>query len=127
MSWWSFDTVSGIMEPGELIKALREEHGLTQRRLAHRAGTSQSAIARIERGEEDVTWTRLRSILLAMGEEPVLGSQGVPSRFDPDHLAQDMAMSPAARLSAGLDFNRFGTELAIAGARAKARAENGRS
>ena len=57
------DTVYGIMTPGELVKELRMRHCLSQRELAYRAGTSQSAIARIEAGDEDITWTRLRSIL----------------------------------------------------------------
>ena len=87
------------MTPGELIRELRERKGLTQRRLALRAGTSQSAIARIERGEEDVTWGRLGSILTAMGEEPELASHPLPGRYRPEHLLQDRAMSARARLN----------------------------
>ena len=48
------------MTPAELIRETRERKRLSQRRLALRAGTSQSAIARIERGDEEVTWPRLR-------------------------------------------------------------------
>ena len=70
------------MVPGELIKELRTEHGLSQRELAHRAGTSQSAIARIEAGKEDVTWGRLSGVLAAMGDQPVLTSTRLPSRYD---------------------------------------------
>ena len=70
------------MTPGDLIKDARLRQGLSQRRLAHRAGTSQSAIARIEAGTEEVTWPRLKSILLAMGEEPVLDTKAVPARYD---------------------------------------------
>jgi transcriptional regulator with XRE-family HTH domain len=72
---WTFDTVYGVIAPGELIKHRRIRHGLSQRELAYRAGTSQSAISRVESGEEDVTWKRLRSILVAMGDEPVLDSK----------------------------------------------------
>jgi transcriptional regulator with XRE-family HTH domain len=108
------------MKPGELIRETRRRKGLSQRRLARRAGTSQSAIARIERGEEGVTWPRLRSIMLAMGEEPVLSSRALSARYHPDHLLQDRAMSPGARLESGLNFSRFATEVAIAGRRAKA-------
>jgi transcriptional regulator with XRE-family HTH domain len=105
------------MTPGELVKERRSQQGLSQRELAYRAGTSQSAIARIEGGDEDVTWTRLRSILSAMGEEPVLDRKRLPSRYDLDDLRRQRAMQPAERLRAGLDLNRFASEVALAGAR----------
>jgi predicted transcriptional regulator len=88
------------MSPGELIKERRTRHGLSQRELAYRAGTSQSAIARVEGGKEDVTWTRLTSILAAMGDAPVLCSQRLPSRYHGHDLMRDRAMSPNARAAA---------------------------
>jgi transcriptional regulator with XRE-family HTH domain len=114
------DTVYGIVLPGELIKQLRTDHGLTQRELAYRAGTSQSAIARIEAGDEDITWKRLTSILAAMGDQPALDSRRLPSREAPD-LELERAMSPEARLQSAINFNRFGSELAIAAAEARAK------
>jgi transcriptional regulator with XRE-family HTH domain len=107
------------MTPGELIKQRRVQHGLSQRELAYRAGTSQSAIARIESGDEDITWKRLRSVLAAMGDEPVLGSKRLASRYELHDLMRDRAMSPEARLANGISFNRFGSVVALAGARAK--------
>jgi transcriptional regulator with XRE-family HTH domain len=83
VNWFSSDTVSGITTPGELIRQLRIQHALSQRELAYRAGTSQSAIARIEGGKEDVTWRRLCSILAAMGDEPVLASKRAGRKFAP--------------------------------------------
>jgi predicted transcriptional regulator len=118
---YRFDTVFGIRNPAELIKQLRAEHGLTQRELAYRAGTSQSAIARIEGGDEDVSWARLRSILAAMGDEPVLESKRLQSRYDVHDLMRERAMSPEARLASAINFNRFGSEIAIAGAKARAK------
>ena len=120
MNWLIFDTVSSIATPAELIKELRTQHGLSQRELAHRAGTSQSAIARIEGGDEDITWKRLSSILAAMGDEAALSSKRLASREVPD-LELDRAMSPEARLENGIRFNRFGSEMALAGAKARAR------
>lgn len=120
MNLLNSDTVYGVMTPGQLIKERRIGHGLSQRELAYRAGTSQSAIARIESGGEDITWTRLRSVLSAMGDEPVLGSERLASRYDLRDLLRDRAMSPEARLANGLSVNRFGSEVAIAGARARA-------
>lgn len=100
------------MSPAELIRITRERTGLSQRRLALRAGTSQSAIARIERGDEEVTWPRLRSILLAMGEEPALTSRPLASRYDAWDIFELRRMSPTARLESGLASNNFGSELA---------------
>jgi transcriptional regulator with XRE-family HTH domain len=108
------------MQPPDLIRESRLKHGLSQRELAYRAGTSQSAIARIEGGDEDVTWTRLRSILSAMGDEPVLDSKRLSSRYDFDDLMLDRAMTPEARLANGLNFTRFMSELRRAGDKAGA-------
>jgi transcriptional regulator with XRE-family HTH domain len=116
----SSDTVSGIIQPADLIRESRLKHGLSQRELAYRAGTSQSAIARIEGGGEDVTWTRLRSILSAMGDEPVLDRKRLSSRYDFDDLMLDRAMTPEARLANGLNFTRFMSELRRAGDKAGA-------
>jgi transcriptional regulator with XRE-family HTH domain len=107
------------MSPGELIKDTRLRQGLSQRRLAHRAGTSQSAIARIEAGEEAVTWPRLKSILLAMGEEPVLDSRAIPARYDAWDLLEQRQRTPEARLANGLAFNKLGSRLAAAGRAAR--------
>jgi transcriptional regulator with XRE-family HTH domain len=112
------------MTPAELVKQLRTDHGLSQRELAYRAGTSQSAIARIEGGDEDITWKRLNSILAAMGDLPALDSRRLPSREAPD-LELNRAMSFEARLENGIRFSRFGSEMALAGA--KARAEHARA
>ena len=115
----TFDTVYGITRPGELIRERRLRHGLSQRRLAHRAGTSQSAIARIERGDEDVTWKRLESLLLAIGEEPVLESKPVVARYDAWDLEEQRKRPPALRLANGLAFNKFSSKLALAGRAAR--------
>lgn len=102
------------MTPAELIRKARTRKGLSQRRLALRAGTSQSAIARIERGEEDVTWGRLRSILIAMGEEPALSSRPLDSRYDAGDLLATRRSTASARLEGALASNRFTSELASA-------------
>lgn len=107
------------MRPGELIKERRIRHGLSQRRLAHRAGTSQSAIARIERGDEDVTWTRLESLLLAIGEQPVLESKPVAARYDAWDLEEQRQRPPALRLANGLALNKFSSKLAREGRAAR--------
>jgi transcriptional regulator with XRE-family HTH domain len=121
VNWFSFDTVYGIMTPGELIKERRLRHGLSQRRLAHRAGTSQSAIARIESGREEVTWQRLRLLLLVMGEQPVLDSAPLPGRYDAWDVLEQRQLLPDTRFANGLTFNELGGELAAAGHSARRR------
>jgi transcriptional regulator with XRE-family HTH domain len=67
------------MTPAELVRETRLRKGLTQRSLALRAGTSQSAVARIERGEEEPTWPRFRGLMVSMGEEPTVTSRPLKS------------------------------------------------
>jgi transcriptional regulator with XRE-family HTH domain len=110
------------MTPGELVKERRIRHGLSQRRLAHRAGTSQSAIARIESGKEEVTWSRLRLLLLVMGEEPVLQSGPLTGRHDAWDVLEQRKLPPETRIANGLAFNELGGELAAAGSAARAEA-----
>jgi transcriptional regulator with XRE-family HTH domain len=114
-----FDTVSGIMTPGELVKERRIRHGLSQRRLAHRAGTSQSAIARIESGKEEVTWQRLRLLLLVMGEQPVLDSAPLDGRYDAWDVLEQRRLPPETRFANGVAFNELGGDLAAAGRAAR--------
>lgn len=121
VSWLRSDTVYGIKTPAELIRERRIAHGLTQRELAYRAGTSQSAIARVESGGEDITWKRLRSILAAMGDEPVVEAKRLPHRYELHDLMETRSMSPEARLANGIRFNALGSRLAIAGAEARAK------
>lgn len=121
MSCLPSDTVYGINTPGELIRERRKQHRLSQRELAYRAGTSQSAIARIENGDEDITWKRLRSVLAAMGDQPVLEAKRLPHRYDLHDLMDHRAMSPEARLANGIRFNALGSTLAVAGEKARAK------
>ncbi|HYN50920.1 MAG TPA: helix-turn-helix domain-containing protein [Thermoleophilaceae bacterium] len=99
------------MTPAQLILDARRRKGLSQRRLALRAGTSQSAIARIEAGAEEVTWPRLRAIMISLGEEPVLTSRPLKSRYDAADMVAQRAMSTSGRLESGLAFDRLASEL----------------
>lgn len=50
-----------------IIRHARRRAGLSQRDLADRVGTSQSAIARYEQGEMDPSWTTMGRLLDACG------------------------------------------------------------
>jgi transcriptional regulator with XRE-family HTH domain len=52
---------------GNLVKEARRRAGLTQAQLAAKAGTTQSAIARLERGWTDPTFGQLQKVLKACG------------------------------------------------------------
>jgi transcriptional regulator with XRE-family HTH domain len=49
------------------VRRLRRERGETQEDLAHRAGLTVAAFARIERGNANPTWTTVRRIAEALG------------------------------------------------------------
>ena len=55
------------MQAGDLIREARRRAGLTQRELAERLGTTQSAIARLERGGTEPSYERVAEALRACG------------------------------------------------------------
>ena len=55
------------MSGGSLIREGRRRAGITQAELARRVGTTQSAIARIERGRTDPSLERVRAIVRVCG------------------------------------------------------------
>lgn len=57
------------MEIGQLVTDARLRAGLSQRELAERAGTSQSAVARIEAGAVSPSLETVRRLLAACGFE----------------------------------------------------------
>jgi transcriptional regulator with XRE-family HTH domain len=104
---------------GDALRAAREECGLSQRRLAVRAGTSQDAISRIERGVEAPTLERFEQLLLAMGRRLVLEVESLESPVASAELALSAQLSPAERLREAVSWNKFASEVAIAGERAR--------
>jgi UDP-N-acetylglucosamine 1-carboxyvinyltransferase len=67
------ETLSNI---GHLIKELRERRGITQTDFAEKLGTTQSAIARIESGEQNLTTDMIEKISKALDRELVTLSTG---------------------------------------------------
>lgn len=65
-----------IAEIGKLISALRQERGITQDQFAKKLGTTQSAIARIERGEQNLSTEMLSKISDALNRDIVQVSKG---------------------------------------------------
>lgn len=109
-----------MQSPGQLIRARREAHGLTQTRLARRAGTTQAAISRLERGHVSPTFETLAELLLAMGERPEPAVRRLELGGDRRRLAALRARPAAERVELAFSWNRLAGEIARAGARARA-------
>lgn len=106
-------------EVGSLLRRAREQQGLSQRRLALRAGTSQDAISRIERGAEAPTLERLAQLLLALGHRAVLSVEPLDGTVPRSELAVADAMLPGERLREASSWNQVASQLALAGERAR--------
>jgi transcriptional regulator with XRE-family HTH domain len=85
-----------------LLQQVREQHGLSQKRLAIRAGLSRSTISRIECDRVSPSIERLRELLFLMGEDLVLRSEPRESTIDMDQLEARLAMTPTERVEAGI-------------------------
>lgn len=101
------------------MRETRQRIGLTQRRLALRAGTSQDAISRIERGDEAPTMERFGQLMLAMGQRVALSVEPLETRVRTSELAAAAAMTPEERLREAASWNRLASRLAAAGDRAR--------
>lgn len=104
---------------GGVLREAREQQGLSQRRLALRAGTSQDAISRIERGVEAPTLERFAQLLVALGRRPVLTVEPLDSPVAQSELVASDAMTANERLREASSWNRVASQLAIAGERAR--------
>jgi transcriptional regulator with XRE-family HTH domain len=51
----------------EVLRALRERDGRSQEALAHDAGLTVAAMARVERGQTNPTWTTVSRLAAALG------------------------------------------------------------
>jgi transcriptional regulator with XRE-family HTH domain len=93
-----------VKTPGELLKEARSRHGLSQKRLAMRAGTTQSAISRIERDRVSPSVETLRELLYLLGEDLSLGTRARDSGIDATLNAERLKLSPSERLEHGMAF-----------------------
>lgn len=96
-------------EPARLLREARLRAGLTQRELARRAGTSQSVVARIERGQTSPGHATLARLLRAVGFN--VRVELVPQPIGGTHMLEDvsriLALSPEERLLEVRNLSRF--------------------
>lgn len=93
-----------MASPGQLLRVVRERHGVSQRQLATRAATTQSAISRIERGRVSPSVETLRELLYLLGEDLELGASPRDSGIDATLIDQQLRRSPTERLDYGTAF-----------------------
>lgn len=104
-----------MSDVGRQIRRLRIEHGVSQRSLARRAGTTQAAVSRIERGLTKPRWETVRELMLALGYEAQLTPRRLGSRADTAHLNAMRARPPEQRLALAISANGLAARLAQGG------------
>jgi len=92
------------LEPGRLLREARLRHGLSQERLAIRAGTTQSAISRIEQERGSPTVRTLEELLHLLGEDLVLAVEKRDSGIDLSLNRANLELTPEQRVRQGLEF-----------------------
>ena len=101
-----------MSQAGGTIRRARLRSGISQRELARRAGTSQAAISRIERGLEEPTLARVEQILAGLGWRPVVDLVPIANHdAEPRRLFEAARSDPETRLEGGLNWLEFASEL----------------
>jgi len=90
--------------PGELLKDARGRHHVSQRELAMRASTTQSAISRIERDRVSPSVETLRELVYLLGEDLELTAARRDFGIDRTLIRERLKLTPAERLEYGIAF-----------------------
>lgn len=104
------------MRGNHLVREARKRAGLTQTKLAERVGTTQSAIARLERGGGRPTMQRISELVAACGLE--LQVRLVPTDdHDWSMVAHNATLDTEERVARALASIRLAEEVRAAGRR----------
>lgn len=87
------------MDAGGVIRAVRERHGVSQRGLAVRAGTSQGYLSQVERGEVFPSTEAVARLLACLGEASWIETAPLPPGAAPA-AADDEGLRPGPLLAA---------------------------
>lgn len=90
--------------PGVLLRDARRRHGVSQKRLAIRAGTTQSAISRIEKDRVSPSVKTLRELLRLVGEDLIIGTRPREWGVDETLNQSNLEFTPGQRIRRGLGF-----------------------
>jgi transcriptional regulator with XRE-family HTH domain len=89
-----------VMSPATVLREARLRAGLTQAELARRLGTSQAAVARLERPGANPTFSTLQRAVHETGHRLLVEASERASSVDDTLIASYLRMSPAERLKA---------------------------
>ena len=90
--------------PGELLREARLAHRLSQKQLAIHAGTTQSAVARIEADRVSPSIRTLTALFQAMEEDFVFGTKPRTWGVDLSLNRKNLEYTATERLERGLGF-----------------------
>jgi transcriptional regulator with XRE-family HTH domain len=90
--------------PGGLLREARARHGVSQKQLAMRASTTQSAISRIERDRVSPSVETLRELLYLLGEDLELRAARRDFGIDRTLIRERLELTPSERLDYGIAF-----------------------
>jgi transcriptional regulator with XRE-family HTH domain len=84
---------------GAALRREREAKGVSQSSLALRTGVSQSAISRIEAGQEVPSLARWSRVMAGLGLRPAIGLQPIAEGWsEEEHLEATQQLTPGERL-----------------------------
>jgi len=113
--------MSSMSQLGDQVRSTRSRSGLSQRALARRAGSTQAAISRIERGLEEPNFERFEAIMQSMGWQPSVELEPLSHhREEPRRLLEEVRYGdPSTRVAGAVNAARFGRDLRRAVERAR--------
>lgn len=89
------------------MREARIRHGVSQEGLAIRAGTTQSAVSRIEKERVSPTVKTLTELLHLLGEDLVLDVKEQDTGIDLTLNRANLELTPEQRIAKGLEFADF--------------------
>ena len=90
-----------------LVREMRRSAGLSQRRLAQLANTSQPAVARYEHDRATPSWETLERLAAACGRRLRLHAEAVPDPHDVELARLLLDLTPLERLQALRRYQRL--------------------
>ena len=105
--------------PGQLVRRVRADCGLTQAQLARRAGTTQSAISRLERDAYSPTVESLQAIMVVLGSRLSLDDLVPAHPIDRELLVRSNGLTHQQRFHRALGANRVARRFYMEGQRVR--------